>query len=621
MPKENLSFKAEVSRLLDIVVHSLYSDKEIFLRELISNASDACDKLRYESLTQPELTGDDPDFRVKITVDPKDRTITVSDNGIGMTRDELIENLGTIARSGTLDFLKKLEDSKTKPDLNIIGQFGVGFYSSYMVAQMVEVVTRKAGTEESWSWASDGRGEFTVEAADKKERGTDIILYLKQGEDEYLKEDRLRMIIRRFSDHLALPIYLNDDPKPANDAKALWMRPKADITPEQYKEFYHHVAHAFEEPALTMHWKAEGKIEYTGLLFVPGLKPYDLFDPKRRHSVKLYVKRVFITDHAEGLIPPYLRFLRGVVDSEDLPLNISREMLQYSPLLAKIKQGIVRRVLGDFAKLANEKDKFQQFWTNFGAVLKEGLYEDTDHRDLLLHVLHAYSTHNGGLTSLNDYVARMKEGQDSIYYLNGDNIDALARSPHLEGFHARGIEVLLLTDQVDDFWPSTVGEYQGKKFKSVTRAGQDLSKFPLTEDKAKEAAKEEPAPAACDLASLIALMKITLGDKVKDVRESQRLTGSPVCLAADEGDIDIHLERFLKQHNQLNTATQRVLEINPKHALIRKMAERAAHKGSKADLESVIVLLLDQARLLEGETIADPAGFGQRLGELLAKVV
>ncbi len=619
MTEERMAFKAEVSRLLDIVVHSLYSEKEIFLRELISNASDACDKLRYEALTRPELTGEDPDFKITITTDPKARTITVSDNGIGMTKDELVENLGTIARSGTLDFLKKLEDSRQKADMNVIGQFGVGFYASFMVAQMVEVVSRQAGSEEAWCWRSDGRGEFAVEENAKDTRGTDVTLYLKQGEDEFLKEDRLRAVINRFSDHLALPIHLNDDPKPANRASALWMRSKNEITPEQYKEFYHHVAHAFEDPALTMHWKAEGKIEYTGLLYVPGLKPYDLFDPRRTHSVKLYVKRVFITDRAEGLIPPYLRFLRGLVDSEDLPLNVSREMLQYSPVLAKIRQGVVRKVLGDFAKLADDKEAFKAFWTNFGAVIKEGLYEDQEHRDLLLKVVHAPSTHDGSLVSLQDYVSRMKDGQDAIYYINGDNIHSLAHSPHLEGFRARGIEVLLLTDQVDDFWPTTVGEYQGKKFKSVTRAGQDLGKWPLETGKDKKE-DAEAAPSA-DVASLVALMKLTLGDKVKDVRESQRLTDSPVCLAADEGDIDIHLERFLKQHNQLGIPTKRILEINPRHALIRKMSERASKDGAKADLESIIILLLDQAHLLEGETITDPAGFGQRLGDLLARVV
>jgi len=618
MTEERMSFQAEVSKLLDIVVHSLYSQKEIFLRELISNASDACDKLRYAAVTQPELTGDDPDFKITVTVDPKARTITVADNGIGMSRDELIENLGTIARSGTSDFLKMLGEAK-KPDLNMIGQFGVGFYASFMVAQMVEVASRKAGSEESWCWRSDGKNDFAIEEDDRKTRGTSVTLYLKQGEDEFLQEDRLRGIINRYSDHIALPILLGEGTTPVNKANALWLRSKNEINAEQYKEFYHHVAHAFEEPALTIHWKAEGKIEYTGLLFVPGMKPYDLFDPRRRHGVKLYVKRVFITDEAEGLVPPYLRFLRGVIDSEDLPLNVSREMLQHNPVVAKIRQGTVRRVLSDLEKFAEDKEAYAKFWDNFGAVIKEGLYEDAEHRADLLKILRCRSTHGNGLVSLADYVSRMKENQNEIYYLNGDNADALARSPHLEGFRARGIEVLLLTDSVDDFWPAAVDGYKDKPFKSVTRAGQDLNKISPLEDK-KEAASKEKMPEG-ELASLIALMKLALGDKVKDVRASERLTDSPVCLASDEGDIDIHLERFLKQHNQLPATSLRILEINPSHALIRKMAERANESGAETDLAAIALLLMDQARLLDGETIPDPAGFSKRLGEVLEKVV
>jgi len=618
MTEERLSFKAEVARLLDIVVHSLYSEKEIFLRELISNASDACDKLRYEALTQPELTDEDGDFAIRVVADPKDRTITVSDNGIGMTRDELVENLGTIARSGTAEFLKKM-GSAPKGDLSMVGQFGVGFYAAFMVAQMVEVTSRRAGSEEAFCWRSDGRGEFSVEEAEKDSRGTEIKLYLKQGEDEFLNEDRLRGIIGLYSDHIALPILLGDDEVPANKASALWLRPKSEIKPEQYKEFYHHVAHAFDEPVLTAHWKAEGKIEYTGLLFVPGYKPVDLFDPKRRHGVKLYVRRVFITDEAEGLVVPYLRFLRGVVDSEDLPLNVSREMLQNNPMLTKIKQGITRRVLGDLNKLSADKEVYGKFWDNFGAVLKEGLYEDGENREELLKLLRCRSTQSEGLVSLDEYVARMKDGQDAIYYMNGDNVEALMRSPHLEGFRARGIEVLLLTDTVDDFWTGAVGEYQGKKFKSATRAGQDLSKIAPEEQSAEK--KGEPAAPEGEMASLVALMKIVLGEAVKDVRPSERLTDSPVCLAADENDLDIHLERFLKQHNQIRTASARILEINPKHPLIRRMAEHAGQDGATKKLEDVVFLMLDQARLLDGETLSDPIGFTKRLGEVLAKVV
>ncbi|MDD3181448.1 MAG: molecular chaperone HtpG [Alphaproteobacteria bacterium] len=617
MTEQRMAFKTEVSRLLDIVVHSLYSEKEIFLRELISNASDACDKLRYQALTVPELTGDDPDFKIKVSIDAKARTLTIEDNGIGMSRDELIENLGTIAQSGTSAFIKGIEQAQ-KGDITQIGQFGVGFYAAFMVAQMVEVTSRKAGTEEAWCWRSDGKGEFSIEEEEKSTRGTTITLYLKQGEDEFLLEDRLRGIIKLYSDHIALPIMLGDEEEPANCASALWLRGKNDITQEQYKEFYHHVAHAFEEPAMTLHWKAEGKIEYTGLLYVPGMKPYDLFDPKRRHGVKLYVKRVFITDEAEGLVPPYLRFLRGVIDSEDLPLNVSREMLQNNPILAKIRQGITRKVLNDLLKHSENKDSYATIWENFGAVIKEGVYEDTEHRDLLLKLVRCHSTHDGNLTSLADYVSRMKEGQTSIYYMNGDNLDTLARSPHLEGYRARGIEVLLLTETVDDFWPAAVSTFDDKEFKSATRAGQDLDKIAPLE---KKDDKKEPEAPADAIGSLIALMKLSLSDKVKDVRTSDRLTDSAVCLAADEGDIDIHLERFLKQHNQIRSPSARVLEINPSHPLIRRMAEKATKDGAKDALGDIASLLLDQARLMDGEPLADPEGFSRKLGEVLSKAI
>ena len=620
MTESRMQFKAEVSRLLDIVVHSLYSEKEIFLRELISNASDACDKLRYEALTQPELMGSDSDFQIKISIDKKARTLTISDNGIGMSRDELVENLGTIARSGTSAFLEQLADAKNKPDVKLIGQFGVGFYAAFMVAQTVEVKSRKAGTEESWSWVSDGKGEFSVEESDKSERGTEVVVYLKQGEDEFLENERLHHIIGKYSDHIAIPIVLEGEDKPANRASALWLRSRNDITPDQYKEFYHHVAHAFDDAALTLHWRAEGKIEYTALLFVPSMKPFDLFDPKRRHGVKLYVKRVFITDDAEGLVPPWLRFLRGIVDSEDLPLNVSREMLQNNPMLAKIKQGVTRRVLTDLVKLTEDKEAYAKFWDNFGAVIKEGLYEDTENRTELLKLLRCRSSLTGELTSLEDYVSRMKEGQDAIFYICGENSEKLGRNPHIEGFKAKGVEVLLLTDTVDDFWPTAVGEFKGKTLKSATRTGQDLGKIKGSEEKS-EADKAKDEAAAGELSSLVALIKLTLGEEVKDVRSSDRLTDSAVCLVADEGDLDIHLERFLKQHNQIRTPIKRILELNPKHALILKMAERAKAGGATEALGDIAWLLFDQARLVDGETLSDPVAFGQRLGEVLGRVM
>src|SRR3954447_23540565 len=620
MSEERLSFQAEVSRLLDIVAHSLYSEKEVFLRELISNASDACDRLRYAALTQPELSAEDPDLKIRLTTDAEAKTLTVADNGIGMNREDLIENLGTIARSGTAAFMNKLTGD-AKKDVGLIGQFGVGFYSAFMVSDKVVVLTRKAGESHGWRWESDGRGDFTVSEAGDVPRGTRVVLHLKADEGEFLEESRLRRIVQKYSDHIALPIVYGegDDAQSLNKASALWTRSRNEITPEQYKEFYHHVGHAFDEPWLTMHWRAEGKIEYTSLLFVPATKPFDLFNPDRRHRVKLYVRRVFITDEAEGLVPPYLRFLRGVVDSEDLPLNISREMLQHNPMLAKIRSGIVRRVLGDLSKKAEDAEQaeaYATFWENFGAVLKEGLYEDYEHREQITKLLRFRTTGAEGLVSLDDYVGRMKEGQDAIFYITGDDIDTLRRSPQIEGFKARGVEVLLLTDSVDEFWIPSVAEYKDKKFKSVTRGGADLSRIKAENEPEKP---EEEKPAENDLGSLLAALKLTLADAVKDVRISERLTDSPVCLVADEGDMDMHLERLLKQHRELDTSAQRILERNPTHPLIRRLTDLAAKDGISAGLEDVAWLLLDQARIVEGEQIPDPAAFSRRLAVVLEK--
>ena len=621
MTEERLSFQAEVSRLLDIVAHSLYSEKEVFLRELVSNASDACDKLRYAALTQPELSADDPALKVRLLVDTDARTLTVADNGIGMNREDLVENLGTIARSGTAAFMKQLSGDGKK-DVNLIGQFGVGFYSAFMAADRVTVLTRRAGEAQGWRWESDGKGEFTIAEAADLPRGTRVILHLRDGDDEYLEENRLGGIIRKYSDHIAIPILFGegDEAKALNSASALWVRSKSDVTPEQYKEFYHHVGHSFDDPWLTLHWRAEGAIEYTNLLFVPTMKPFDLFDPKRAHRVKLYVKRVFITEGAEGLIPPYLRFLKGVVDSEDLPLNISREMLQHNPMLAKIRAGITRRVLGDLNKKARDEEakaEYETFWTNFGAVLKEGLYEDYEHRDELLKLLRFRTTAGDGLVSLEEYAGRMKEGQEAIYTIAGDDVDSLLKSPQLEGFRAKGIEVLLLTDPVDEFWVPSVGSYQDKPFKSVTRGGADLGKIKGGEDKPES----DKAPEG-DLSSLIALVKLTLGEQVKDVRASERLTESAVCLVADDNAMDMHLERLLKQHNQLNALDNgptRILEINPAHPLIKRLAERSKAEGATDSLEDMAYLLLDQARIVEGDPLPDPAAFARRLAAMMEK--
>jgi molecular chaperone HtpG len=614
---ETRAFQAEVSRLLDIVAHSLYSEKEIFLRELISNASDACDRLRYAALTEPSLAEGESHYRVVLSPVKSSRTLTIADNGIGMNHDELVENLGTIARSGTAAFMTQLTGDNKK-DMNLIGQFGVGFYSAFMVADKVEVSSRKAGDSEGWRWISDGRGSFTIEPAANVARGARITLHLLEGDEEYLEPHRLQQIVKRYSDHIALPIVLADGNKEEtiNSASALWTRPRSEITAEQYNEFYHHVGHSFDEPWLTLHARAEGVLEYTFLLFVPSQKPFDLFDPERKPRVKLYVRRVFITDEGTELLPAYLRFVRGIVDSEDLPLNISREMLQSNPMVARIRQQLTRRVLTDLQKKATEApEEYAKFWDNFGAVLKEGIYEDREQRDPLLALARFRSTTRDGLVSLDDYVAAMRPEQEAIYTITGDNLDLLKKSPQLEGFRARGVEVLLLTDPVDEFWLPSIGTYKEKPFKSATRGAVDLDKIaPSTE----AAPAEKPEPPA-KFASLIAIFKLALGEAVKDVRSSERLTDSAVCLVADEGDLDMHLERLLKQHRRLDTAAKRILELNPRHSLIERLAASVGEAGASDQLSEFAWLLLDQARIVEGEQLPDPSAFARRLATLLER--
>jgi molecular chaperone HtpG len=618
MTDQAMQFQAEVARLLHIVTHSLYSQKEIFLRELVSNASDACDKLRYAALTQPELLAEDPELRVTITPDPAAKTLTVADNGIGMNRDELVANLGTIARSGTGEFMTKLSGDQAK-DINLIGQFGVGFYSAFMVAERVEVTSRKAGEAEAWRWVSEGTGTFSVGEGERSNRGTTIVLHLRDDATEYLEAQRLRSIIRTYSDHIALPIRLVEDGKEetANSASALWTRPRSEITQEQYRDFYRHVAHAFDEPWLTLHSHAEGKLDYTLLLFVPGQAPLDLFNPQRKSQIGLYVRRVFITGECEDLVPGWLRFMRGVVDSADLPLNVSREMLQNNPVLARIRQAIVRRVVTELEKKAEKApDDYATFWAAFGAVLKEGIYEDSEQRDRLMKLARFRSTHGDGLCSLADYIGRMKEGQQAIYTISGDSLEALAKSPQIEGFRAKGVEVLLLTDAVDDFWLNAVREHEGKPFRPVTRGAADLAAI-KGEDKADETPKAEGA----QLATLVALFKQALGDRVKDVRESDRLTDSAVCLVAGDGDLDMHLARMLRLHKQLDKEQPRILEINPRHPLIRKLSDAAGQAGEADTVGEVAHLLLDQARIVEGEPVADPQAFARRLAALAEKAV
>ncbi|MFA5119562.1 molecular chaperone HtpG [Zavarzinia sp.] len=621
---ETRGFEAEVARLLHLMVHSVYSEKEIFLRELISNASDACDKLRYEALTEPSLTADDPGFRVEIAIDPEARTLTIADNGIGMSHDDLVENLGTIARSGTSAFVEQLSGDAAS-DMSLIGRFGVGFYSVFMVAESVEVVSRRAGVTEAWAWESDGAGTYRLRPATRAGRGTTITLKLREGEDEFLDPWRLKRIVKTYSDHIALPVILKAgkeegaEDETLNAASALWTRPKAEITAEQYAEFYRHVGHAADEPWATLHWKAEGTIEYTGLLFVPTQRPFDLFDPKRESRLKLYVRRVFITDACEALLPGYLRFVRGIVDSADLPLNISREMLQESALTAKIRAGLVKKILAELEKRAADAADYAKFWDAFGPVLKEGLYEDFERRDQLLKLARFKTTKSGDeLVSLADYVARMRPNQTAIHFITGDAA-TVARSPQLEAFKARDVEVLLLSDPIDDFWTGAGSDFEGKPFQSATRGDVDLSLIP----EAEGAEKSEEAPEAA-IATLIAATKQALGDAVKDVRVSKRLTDSAVCLVADAGDMDMHLARLLRAHKGSEAAgahATRILEINPRHPLVKALAARATAAGAMEALEDAAHLLLDQARIVEGESPADPAAFARRLSDVMVRAV
>lgn len=632
---EKRGFEAEVTKLLKMMVHSVYSDREIFLRELISNASDACDKLRYEALTNADLLAGEPDFAIDIIADAEAGTLTINDNGVGMSKDELVENLGTIARSGTEGFMSKMTGD-AKADLQLIGQFGVGFYSVFMVADKVDVHTRRAGLEEAWTWSSDGEGEYTLAPSDKEGRGTTIVMQLKDDAKEFLERMRLQTIVRTYSDHIAMPISLaiKEDEKAKseeassedasgsddsaaeiiNEGSALWTRPKSDITEEQYTEFYRHVGHAFDTPAHTLHYSAEGMQQYTVLMFIPEERPMDLFDPARKSRVKLYVKRVFITDETQEILPGWLRFMRGVIDSEDLPLNISREMLQNNPVLRRISGAVTKKVLSELKKLADKKPEvFTKIWESFGAVIKEGIYEDHARRDDLVKLAHFRSTGQEGWTTLADYISRMKDKQEKIYYITGADEAAVARSPQLEGFKSRGVEVLLLSDPVDDFWLQMVPEFEGKALQSITRGTTDLSELG---DKSDDSDVDKAQDG--DMVTLVTMIKEVLGEKVVDVRSTDRLTDTAVCLVADEGGMDIHLERMLKAHDKsFEGKSSRVMEINPSHPLVKSLAERAKEKGAADTLSPSIELLFDQALILEGEMPLDPAAFAKRMSQMM----
>ena len=613
LEKETFSFQTEVGQLLEIVASSLYSNREVFLRELVSNASDACDKLRYAALTDASLA-QEKNFAIELEIDSKTKTLSISDNGIGMNHADLLETLGTIAKSGTGAFMEALK-AQEKDAPGLIGQFGVGFYSAFMVASKVDVLTRKAGEAEAWLWSSDGKGSFTIEPAQREAAGTTVTLHLKKDAKEFAEEARIRHIVKTYSEHISFPVKLGDET--LNAAEALWTRPAKDISEDQYTEFYHHCSHAFDAPWHVMHNKVEGTLNHTSLLFVPSVRPFDLFDAERKSHVKLYVNRVFISETTTDLVPAYLRFLRGVVDSQDLSLNVSREMLQTDPKLAKIKGQVTKKVLSELKKKATKApEEYEKFWGNFGAVLKEGLVEDPSLRDHILEVCRFASTSADGLTSLAGYVQRMKEGQEAIFYIAGENAAKLARSPHLEGFKAKGVEVLLLSDHVDEFWLQHITEFEGKPFKSITRGAAELDQI-----KAGKTNSEEDTSEEADLSALIAAIKLELGKAVKDVRPSKRLTNSPVCLIADDGDMDVNLERLLKRHGQLEHGLPRVLELNPTHAIITTLAERAKAENASSDslLKDAAHLLLDQARIVEGETPADPSEFARRLGTVMSR--
>jgi molecular chaperone HtpG len=626
MSKETMNFGADVSRLLEIVAHALYSNRDVFLRELVSNASDACDRLRYEAINKPSLTEGSAPFAVRVTADTKARTLTVTDNGIGMNREDLVSHLGTIAKSGTKAIMDQIASSTNNTErLSLIGQFGVGFYASFMVAKNVEVVSRKAGEDKTWLWESDGRTGFTVREAKKDEaarltdtHGTAVTLHVNDDASDYLVDDKLKTVIQTWSDHINIPVTVGAKDEPVNKGSALWMRPKAEITEEQYTEFYRHIGHGMDDPMLTSHWRAEGKIEYNALLFVPTMRPWDLYDPTRKNAVRLYVKRVFITDDCQGLMYPWLRFVRGVIDSEDLPLNISREMLQHNPVIDKIRNGVAKRILTDLDKLSREDaDKYAAFWGQFGATLKEGLYDAFTLREDLLKVVRFHSTAGDRLTSLEDYVSRMKDKQDTIYYISGENLDNLRDSPQLEGFKARGLEVLLFTDTIDDFWLQSVLDYKGKPFQSVTRGSIDLSRFDTEGTKTEDAPKPDGRSPALD--PLIDLIKASLSDEISDVRLSNRLTDSPVCLIAAENEVDLRMERVLRVHQQYKPAAKRVLELNAKHPLITRLADLAAQNKDGADLSDAAHLLLDQARIIQGEPVPDPSRFARSMSRFMER--
>ena len=628
MAAKQHDFEADTGKILDIVINSLYSEKEIFLRELISNASDALDKRRYMAATDQSLQSE-TGYAIHIVADEKVKTLTISDNGVGMDDADMASALGTIARSGSKAFIEQIQaetssDKKSKDAFSLIGQFGVGFYSAFMVADKIDVISRKAGDEKAWHWSSDGKTGYSLDEAKRAQAGTDITLHLKKGEKDFLDETRIGYLVRKYSDHLGYAVNWQppkvDEPRQLNTGSAIWTRTKKDISEEDYTQFYRQIGAVYDEPFMTLHNSTEGMLNYTSLLFVPTSRPFDLFNPDRKSRMSLYINRVFITDECEDIVPPWLRFIRGVIDTPDMDLNVSREMLQKNPSVQKIGKALIKRILGELKK-KKEKDPeaYEAFWDQFGMVLKEGLYEDIESRDKILEICLFRSARSGTLISLADYVAAMPDTQDKIYTLSAENAEQAETSPHLEGFRARDIDVLLMTDPVDEFWMQAVTEFEGKAFASATRGISDLDKVAPKSD--SEKAEETPDDDARnqEFASLITKVKATLGEDVKEVRLSKTLTDSPVCLVADEEGMDIQMERLMKAHNKDFAGSPRILEINPDHKLIKGLASQIEANGDPELLDDAAKMLLDQAQILEGRPPASLTEFAKRMTRLMER--
>ncbi len=624
MSKQNFEFQAEVGKILNIVANSLYSDKEIFIREYISNAADACDKLRYAQLKNPSLMNKGEEFKILVTANKKNNILEISDNGIGMTKDELIESLGTIAKSGTEDFIKKMEKENNK-DIEQIGKFGVGFYSGFMVAKRIEVLSKKAGTAESWKWSSEGKGNFDIEKIDKISHGTSVKIFLNTEAKEYSEKIRIENIIKKYSDHITHSVYiLESDAKDKNEEKvnkgtALWNKDKKDIKKEEYEEFYTNIGPNYDKPWKIIHNKIEGNLNYTNLIFIPSEKPFDLLNAEKVSNLKLFIKKVFITDKLENILPKYLRFVSGIIDSEDISLNISREMLQNDPTVAKIKSHLTKKVLSELkTELKKSKDNYINFWKNFGSVMKEGIHEDYANKEKILDISLFYSSKSKKFITVEEYLNNKKKDQSEIFYISGDNIENLINSPQMETFIKNDIEVLLFTDPVDEFWIPNISEYKKCTFKSITKGNIDIDKYKDKKNNKKDEERDKKKDE--NINKLIAYMKGHFGEKVKDVKISTRLTDSPVCFVAEENAMDIHLENLLKKHKHLDQVSTKVLEINPDHTIIKNLSVLDfTNENNKSKCAEVSDILLNQAKIIEGIPLEDSKSFCQSINNLMVK--